>query len=101
MERDAEGKIICPYNMMCHCDEPECHSCGWHPEVAKGRLAQLRREHGLGTKRYKIPFTGYCEVWADSAEDAVERADHDNMFFAKYDFGDPVCLDEEEDDELD
>jgi hypothetical protein len=101
MERDADGRIICPYNMMCRCDVPECHSCGWHPEVAKHRKAELRKKMGVGANLYKIPFTGYCEVWADSAEDAVERADHDNMFFAKYDFGDPVCVDEEEDDELD
>lgn len=101
MERDADGKIICPYNRMCRCDEPECHSCGWHPEVAKGRLVAVRKELGLATKLYKIPFTGYCEVWANSPKEAAEKADQDEMFFVKYDFGDPVFLEEEDDDELD
>ena len=50
-------------------------------------------------KLYKIPFTGYCEVWATSAEKAVQKADNGDMFFASYVFGNPVLLGKEEEDE--
>ena len=44
---------------------------------------------------YKVPFTGYCEVWATSPEEAVEKADNEQAFFAHYDFGEPICLEKE------
>ena len=47
-------------------------------------------------KKYTIPFTGYCEVWADSPEEALKLANED-MFFVEYDFGDPVCKEDEDD----
>lgn len=101
MERAANGKYICQYNPECECDTPECHKCGWNPSVAIHRQKQLREGLGLFDKKYKIPFTGYCEVWANSAEEAAKKADNDDMFFVEYDFGDPICLEEEEKDELD
>ena len=52
-------------------------------------------------KLYKVPFTGYCEVWANSLEEAVDKADDGKMFFVHYDFGDPVCIDLEVENELD
>ena len=101
MERDADGKYICPYNPECACDEMVCHNCGWNPEVARRRVIEFREAHGMPEKLYKITFTGYCEVWANSAEEAAEKADQDDMFFVHYDFGDPVCEKKEEEDELD
>ena len=52
-------------------------------------------------KLYKIPFAGYCEVWATSAEKAVRKADNGDMFFASYVLGNPVLLGKEEENELD
>ena len=46
-------------------------------------------------KKYKIPFTGYCEVWARSPEEAEKLADNGEMFYAEYDFGEPVSNEEE------
>ena len=97
MDRDEEGKIRCPYNMMCHCDEPECHSCGWYPPVAEARKKELMK-----VKLYRVPFTGYCEVWAKSPEEAADNAENTmQQFFAHYDYGDPVCLEQEDENELD
>ena len=102
MEKDADGKYICQYNPECGCDIPECHKCGWNPEVAKRRLKKFREESGLPAKLYKIPFTGYCEVWANSAEEAEEKAETiEQQFFAHYDYGDPICLEKEEENEVD
>lgn len=102
MERDIDGKYICPHNNECRCDIPECHKCGWNPEVAERRLTKIKEELALPEKKYKIPFTGYCEVWARTAEEAAAKVDKDtdNMFFVEYEFGDPVCLGKEEEDEL-
>jgi hypothetical protein len=51
---------------------------------------------------YKVPFTGYCEVFANSPEEAAKKAeDIPQQFFAHYDYGDPECLEKEEEDELD
>ena len=50
-------------------------------------------------KKYTIPFTGYCEVWAKSEKEALNKADNDDMFFLHYDFGNPIC--EEDENELD
>ena len=100
MERAENGKYICPYNSECECTTPECHKCGWNPEVAERRLKDFREAMGMREKKYKIPFTGYCEVWANSEEEAAKMADNDEMFYVEYDFGEPECLEEEED-ELD
>ena len=99
MERNDNGKYSCPHNEACECDVPECHKCGWNPEVAARRLEKMKED--MTEKLYKIPFAGYCEVWATSAEKAVEKADNGDMFFASYVFGAPVLLGKEENDELD
>ena len=44
MEVDVNGKIICPYNSACGCWKPECHKCGWNPEVSERRIAKLKEE---------------------------------------------------------
>jgi hypothetical protein len=96
MERDTDGKYICPHNQECRCDIPECHKCGWNPEVAERRRKEFK------SKLYKVPFTGYCEVYANSAEEAAQKADDiQQQFFAHYDYDDPICLSKEEDNELD
>lgn len=88
---------ICQYNDAIACDCEECYHCGWDPEVAEQRKAKI-----MGLKRYKIPFTGYCEVWAKSPEEAADKAENiENQFFAHYNYGDPECLEKEENDELD
>ena len=101
MKRAENGKYICQYNPECECDTPECHKCGWNPNVAERRLKEFRVARGMLEKKYKIPFTGYCEVWANDPEDAIFRADHGEMFFANYDFGEAECLEKEDEDELD
>lgn len=102
MERAENGKYICQYNPECECETPECHKCGWNPEVAYRRQKQFREGLGMFEKKYTIPFTGYCEVWANSAEEAAKKAeDIQQQFFAHYDYGDPVCAEKEENDELD
>ena len=53
-------------------------------------------------KRYKVPFTGYCEVYARDPEEAADMVeDTEKHFFAHYDYGEPICLKKEEDNELD
>ena len=50
-------------------------------------------------KLYRVPFTGYCEVWASSLEEAEEMAEEfSTQFFAHYDYGEPVCLEKEDED---
>lgn len=90
-------EIICPHNDRVDCATLNCDSCGWNPVVAKKRLNSITGPE----RRYKIPFTGYCEVWAKTPEEAVDCADDGNMFFVKYDFGDPECLSKEDANELD
>ena len=102
MEKDTDGKYICQFNNACRCDIPECDKCGWNPTVAKRRIRKAREELGMLDKLYKVPFTGYCEVWAKSSTEAADKAeDIEQQFFAHYDYGDPICLTKEEDDELD
>ena len=101
MQRAENGKYICQYNPECECETPECHKCGWNPEVAERRLKEFREARGMHEKKYKIPFTGYCEVWANNAEEAADVADRGDLYFVHYDFGDPVCDKKEEEDELD
>jgi hypothetical protein len=56
----------------------------------------------MDQKLYKVNFLGYCEVWAKSPEDALEKAeDLDQQFFAHYEYSKPICLSKEENDELD
>lgn len=90
----------CQFNHEVVCDSEECYHCGWDPEVARER-----QEHFVETrdeKLYKIPFTGYCEVFAKSPEEAADKAeDIKKQFFAHYDYGDPICLEKEEKNELD
>ncbi len=87
---------VCQYNEDVICDSAECHRCGWDPKVAKERLESIVRKES-GQKLYKVPFTGYCEVWANSQEEAAEKAeDIKQQFFASYDFGDPECLEKED-----
>lgn len=96
MERDVDGKYICPYNKECRCDVPMCGKCGWNPKVAERRLKKVK-EDLMAEKLYKVPFTGYCEVWAKSHEEAAEKAeDIQQQFFAHYDYADPICLVKEE-----
>ena len=91
----------CDYNNEVICNRKKCYHCGWDPKVAKAREESIRRNLLGNQKLYKIPFTGYCEVWAGSPEEAVEVADKDEMFFVHYDFGDPIPTEKEETDELD
>lgn len=88
---------ICQFNVEVICDSAECYHCGWDPEVAKARQEEFVRKM-TSKKQYKIPFTGYCEVWATSPEEAVTIAeDVPQQFFAHYDYGDPVCIEKEAD----
>ena len=88
----------CPYNEGAGCETPNCERCGWYPPVAKERRRMILGENKL----FKVPFTGYCEVWAINAEDAAEKAeDVAQQFFAHYDYGEPECLEKEEENELD
>ena len=50
---------------------------------------------------YKVPFTGYYEVWATTPEEAIEKADNEHAFFARHDLGEPICLEKEEENEPD
>jgi hypothetical protein len=91
----------CQYNHEVECDTDNCGNCGWNPVVAERGLRNFRGEHKLGSKLYRIPFTGYCEVWAETLEEATQKAEKDEMFTVMYDFGDPICLEKEEKNELD
>lgn len=92
---------VCQYNEEIICDSAECYHCGWDPEVAKQRQEELVKAV-TGLKLYTVPFTGHCEVWAKSPEEAAEKAeDIEKQFFAHYDFGEPICSEEEEENEVD
>ena len=93
--------FVCPHNKEVDCSKRACGSCGWNPLVAKARL---RKIVGGGVKMpndklFQIPFTGYCEVWAESPEEAAYMADRDEMFFVDYKFGEPICMEREVEDE--
>lgn len=94
---DTEKKLfVCPHNEEIDCDQANCEHCGWYPPVAEERKKEI-----MALKLYKVPFTGYCEVWAKSPEEAAEKAETvEQQFFAQYDYGDPVCLSKEEEHEL-
>jgi hypothetical protein len=53
------------------------------------------------SKLYRIPFTGYCEVWGETPEEAAQKAEDDHMFTVQYEFGEPICTGREDEDELD
>ena len=98
----ATEKFVCPHNEEVDCTKAHCERCGWNPTVARKRLRNIKgdRVKMPGDKKYMIPFTGYCEVFASDAEEALNRAeDISQQFFAQYDYGDPVC--EEDENELD
>ena len=95
MPRDIDGRIICPHNREVRCWTQTCDKCGWDPEVAKRRKIAIEEELGVREKKYKIAFTGYCEVYARSEEEALDKADAGDQFFAHYDYGDPECLEKE------
>ena len=97
MAKRVQGRV-CQYNKEVFCDARTCYHCGWDPEVAKERTAEFIAKMPK-EKLYRIPFTGYCEVWAKSPEEAAEKAEHiEQQFFAQYDYGDPICMKKEEDD---
>ena len=91
---------ICPHNYEIDCEHAKCDRCGWNPEVAKKRVQEVMKTMS-DSKLYRIPFTGWCEVWADSPEEAADKADDEQMFTVCYDFGKPECLSKEVNDELD
>lgn len=80
---------LCPHNAGIECDTPTCERCGWYPPVAEKRRREVMKQ-----KKYKIHFTGYCEVWAKSPEEAARMADNGEMFYVEYDFGDPITDEE-------
>lgn len=89
--------FVCPYNHEVDCESMTCECCGWYPPVAKKRKKEI-----MELKLYRVPFTGFCEVWAKSLEEASEKAeDIKAQFYAQYDYGDPVCLSKEVEYELD
>ena len=90
---DGKRKLNpCPHNVGIECDTPNCPRCGWYPPVAEERKKEV-----MEIKLYRVPFKGYCEVWAKSPEEAANNAeDIEKQFFAHYDYSDPVCLSKEE-----
>ena len=89
----------CQFNEAVVCDRKECYHCGWDPEVAKAREEEFLRKC-TSQKLYKVPFTGYCEVWANSPEEAAEMAETvEQQFTASYEYGEPICLEKEEENE--
>ena len=91
--------IICPHNEEVDCDTQNCESCGWNPKVAEARVKKVAKNLSE-MKLYRVPFTGYCEVWARSHDEAVDAAENKQMFFVHYDFGDAICLEREDANEL-
>ena len=92
---------VCEHNNAIICDSEHCYRCGWHPEVAQQRQEELLKEV-TQQKLYRIPFSGYCEVWAKSPEEAAEKAeDIEKQFFAHYNYGNPICFEKEEKNEMD
>lgn len=97
-------KFVCPHNLEVDCETQECNTCGWNPEVSLQRLNEITggKIRMPGDKKFQIPFTGYCEVYAADEEEALNRADTiEQQYFAHYDYGDPICLEEEDENELD
>lgn len=82
---NKQPEYPCKFNQAVVCEGPECYHCGWDPEVAKERAEKIIPNLVDGDL-YVIPFTGYCEVWAESPEEALKKADDGDMFFVHYDF---------------
>lgn len=93
--------ITCPHNPAIDCAKVDCENCGWHPDVIEKRKKAAQEGRIGNLKLYKIPFTGFCEVWATSPEEAVEKADNDAMFYVEHDFDDPICMAKEEENAMD
>ena len=91
----------CPNNPEVDCSKAECHKCGWNPKVAREREKNIIRSLHQDLKLYKIPFSGYCEVWAASSDEALDKASAEEMFFVHYEFQTPICMEKEEENELD
>ena len=90
----------CQYNLEVMCDSAKCDKCGWNPVVAERRLKNFMEDRMADSKLYKIPFTGYCEVWANTPEEAAEKAETvEQQFTASYEYGEPICLEKEEENE--
>ena len=95
--KDYRNMEICPYNDGVGCANKTCEKCGWYPPVADERKKDL-----MNLKLYQVPFTGYCEVWAKSPEEAIVKAeDVEQQFFAHYGYNTPICLSKEDPNELD
>jgi hypothetical protein len=89
--------FVCPHNIEVDCEVANCERCGWYPPVAEERKKEI-----MNLKLYRVPFTGYCEVWAKSPEEATDKADTvEQQFFAHYDYSNPICLEKEDENELD
>jgi hypothetical protein len=88
--------IACPHNLAIDCAKVDCENCGWHPDVIEKRRKAAREGRIGNMKLYKIPFTGHCEVWAKSPEEAAEKADNYHMFYVEHNFDEPICLAKEE-----
>lgn len=83
-------KFVCPHNAEVDCELRECDRCGWNPPVAKARLKAI-----TDCKKFIVPFTGYSEVWARTPEEAVEKTDNEEAFFIHFEYGDPICEEDE------
>ena len=81
--------FTCPHNMAIHCYKEECERCGWYPPVAEKRKREI-----MSTKTYQIPFTGHCEVFATSPEEAAEKARNGELLSIEHVFGDPITDEE-------
>lgn len=97
MDEDRTRTHSCPYDGVDWCDDWECHICFHNPEVAARRLKHLEEP----VKKFKIPFTGYFEVYASSPEEALEKVGRDEVEYDHYELGNPIILEEEDDNELD
>ena len=97
---DNRTATTCPHNPEVDCSEPNCARCGWNPEVSAQRVYNHIKSRFQHLKPYKIEFKGYCEVWAESPEDAIDKASNEEMFFVHYEFNEPKCLEKEETDEM-
>ena len=92
----------CPHNEEVVCESYKCNNCGWNPKVARARYTKITGGVARmpNDKLYRVPFTGYVEVWADSKEEAEDLAeDFSTQFFAHYEYGEAECTEKEDEDE--
>ena len=98
---NTNHEFVCPHNDGVDCKLHYCDNCGWNPAVAEARLTEIIAKMPV-EKKFTIPFTGYCEVFAKDPEEALAKAeDTQHQFFAYYDYGKPVCSEKEDEDEVD